>query len=499
MKLEDWMKFTANGFLLLDECHTYITENYREDILTPFDYFWKFDNKTVMSATPYMFSDKRFNDLHYHKIEFTESLGTVKLINAVSVTATLDYLLKNIEQYPGNVHIFYNSVTEIRNAIIRADLTDCNIYCANDKDGKNKKKLGSLTQHYIEQPTTCNYKKINFYTCKYFEGWGLFDSNATVVLVTDVHRPHTKVGVITKGKQAIGRLRDPAHQIIHITNHNHTKAMKSIDTLKTQYLNAAIELIKLNDQYISFCKNGDTKPIIDERLNKFADVNKVTAEAKLNINKLDQQVNEAANNESYNNIAFIKRDWKEAYFDVEMKYSDIKLETMTTTKRKSASKQLEEDYLSLQSFKQQQQDNKIFYLGETPQQEVMTRNPLAYEADNLLDPATMIALAYNVKKVQAAIINKRNSLAEIKLLRLINQQFRVGQKYTNRFIKSKLQEIYNSLNICDESGKVKVATANQLTDRGIFETKGCKITNKQGDPENGQTIERQQFNLRMAA
>ncbi len=486
-------------FLLLDEAHTFITESYREDILRPFDYFWDFKQKSVISATPYIFTDIRFKILDYHKIEFTATLGKVTVVNAVSVPGTLNYMLQQADNLTGNLHIFYNSVREIRDIIIRSGITKCNIYCADDQNGDNKIKLGELVKHFVSEPKTGNYKKINFYTCKYFEGWDLYDDSAIVVLVTDVHKPHTKVGVSTKGKQAIGRLRDTPLQILHITNHHHVKYMKPLDTFKEEYTLDANFLIKQNEEYIAYCSEIGTKPKEDQRLIKYADINKTTKSATLNTMKLDQQINESASNEVYNHIKYIYQAWKDAYFEVDAQYSDHKLETGTTIKRKSASKQFKEDYKRLLDFKKQQGEHMIFYLGSTKEEEVKRTNPIAYKAYKLLDEATVKKLNYNVKKIEAAIILKENTLAEVKLLRLLFQYFRVNERYTNEYIKNKLQELYNTLSIKDESGKIKIATANQLAEKGRFETKECKIPQLKGKPVNGYIVMRQQFNLRMAA
>lgn len=486
-------------FLLLDEAHTFISENYRKGILDPFKYFWKFKNRSLISATPYMFTDKRFKTLDYYKIEFTKKLGTVLLLHAKSVVATLDCILKNPDQFPGNIHIFYNSVTEIVRAIKRAALIDCNIFCADDKEGANKKKMGDLEKFFLAEPKEGLYKKVNFYTCKYFEGWDLYDKKATVFLVTDVYNDHTKVGVGMKGKQALGRLRDKPHMLIHLTNHQNNRTMKPLKDFQKEYLEQAKLLIKQNNEYNAFCNENGSKPKPDERLTKFADVNKSTNIAILNLMKLDQQINEAANNEIYNHIDYIEKDWEDAYFEIKKDYSDLRVETTTTLKRKSKAQQLEEDYKKLLDHKQKQRENMIFSLGQTIEHEIKKTNPIAHKAWELLDESTMEQLKYNVKKVEAAVILKENTIVEVKLLKLLSQVFEVGRFYPNEDIKTKLQEIYNKLNIREENGKIKKAIANQLGDKGRFEVRITKGEDKKGNLVHGLFILRSQFGLRMVA
>ncbi|WP_423149206.1 hypothetical protein [Rubrolithibacter danxiaensis] len=475
-------------FLLLDESHTFISEAYRKNILLPFKYFWSFDNKSIISATPYYFSDPGFHDLDYHQITFTEKLGKVTVVNASSVVGTLNYLLKNVHEFPGNVHIFYNSVTEIRNAVLNAELTECSIYCADDKDSSNMDKLGELKKFFVPEPHESNYKKINFYTCKYFEGWDLYDVNATVVLVTDCFKLYTKVGVASKGKQAMGRLRNPAYQIIHITNHEHKNQMVLWEEYKEEYLKDAKRIIKdYNDAILNSRFNKFTK---DERLKFFADIDKNTKLATLNLNLLDQQINESASNEVYKNIKFIIEDWNKAYFDVEMQYSDHKLETKTERNRKSAATKLKEDYFELESLLTT--TTLTFHFGKSAEQQIAERNPIAYKAFKLLNKQLVENLKYNPKKLEREIILRENEDAEVKLMKLLKRTFtfkKGNDFYFNSFITSKLQELYKKVGLKDaKTGQVKRASPSDLGEEGRFIIKIAKRTNPQGKRENGVII-----------
>ena len=488
-------EITNDWLLLLDESHTFISEYYREDILLPFKYFWSFKKKSIISATPFEFTDTRFKDLQHYKITFTEPLGTIKLVNARSVEGTLNLLLQNASTLPGNLHIFLNSIAEIRDAILRAELTECHIYCADDKDGNNMAKLGDLAKHFVAEPKTGEYSKINFYTCKYFEGWDLHDDNATMVLVTNFHKEHTMVGVGSKGKQAIGRLRKDAYQIVHITNHKYINQMKPLQAYREYFTDEAKHQIDHHYKTVErHIKNG-FKLIPDPRLKHFCDVDKTTHKATLDPMKLDQQINQAANNEIYNHIDFIKKDWEDAYFKVEIEDSDVVLETKTALKRKSGAKQLEEDYKTLLEHKSSQQASNVFGLDRSLENRIKVSNPTAYQAAKLIDEQTMIAMKYNVKKVQAEVILKEYNLKEVKLLKLIGHEFKVGIFNSNEDIKNKLQAIYNKLEVKDhKTGKIKIASAEQIRSKGLFEADDTK-RNK----EHGKIIIRAQFSLRMAA
>lgn len=473
-------------FLLLDESHTFISELYRKDILAPFDYFWSFDKKSVLSATPYNFSDTRFSKLDNHEVKFEGTLGTITLVNAVSVNGTLNYLLNNVHEFPRNVHIFYNSVNEIRRAFLRSDLQDCNIFCADDKDKANMAKLGELEKFFVPEPHKDLYKKVNFYTCKYFEGWDLHDDQATMVLVSNCNKAHTKIGISSKGKQAIGRLRSKPNQIIHITNHEHQSSMVSLEEYRKEFTTDAIKMIADSNDHVLNSKFDKFKG--DDRVKHFADVDPTTKLATINLYKLDQQINESASHEIYRNINFIKRDWEQAYFDVKLEYSDIRVPSKTEEDRKSKSTKLKEDYQELKQLRETQPTNISFTLGKGREQVIKERNLLAYQAFELLDEATVIKNNYNVKKTRDEIAQRSNTLAEIKLLKLCRSVFKIDTFYTNEFIRTKLNEFYKKLNIINpKTGKQRVAEPSDLGKEGRFKIEKVKRTVK-GKPTWGYLI-----------
>jgi len=169
-------------------------------------------------------------------------------------------------------------------------------------------------------------------------------------------------------------------------------------------------------------------------------------------------------------------------------------------KRKSKAQQLKDDYLTILAFKQESGKERAFYLNGTPEDTIKITNPLAYQASQLLDRETMERLQYNAKKVQTEVIMASNTIQEVKLLRLLDQEFKQGERYTVEFINDKLYSIYTMLDIKDaKTGKIKITAATQLGEPGRFDIKHCKIRDDQGNLENGFQIQRAQFSLRTAA
>lgn len=480
-------------FLLLDESHTFISEDYRDDILAPFDYFWTFDNKSIISATPYYFSDSRMKHLDLHKIEFTESINTIVVVDCLSVQATLDYVLRGANSFPGNLHIFYNSVIPIKSAILRAEIKDCSIYCAGNESNLNK--LADLSRFYHSQPNSSNFSKINFYTSRYFEGWDLNDENATIILVTDYRMPHTAVGIGNKGKQAIGRARKTIHNIIHLTNHRNKKERLTLDDYVKAFNEEAQLLIQNHNFFIQ--KTRTDKLAIDLRLKYFADVDKATKIATLNPYKLDQQINEAANSQTYQHIQFIIEDWNAAYFDVERKESRLKLEGASASKRKSTATKLKEDFYMLKEFHSEEPTH--FRIGRPMDEIIKERNPTAHKMHEAnLSEEYLKKIKFNRKRVNLALTVLGTDEAEMKANKMIKLIFQIGKFYFNSFINQALENIYLKAQLINPTtGKIRIASPIQLGEPGRFIVKKGKQTNSEGEREDGYHIIDENLGLRV--
>jgi hypothetical protein len=127
----DWLY--KNVFLYLDEVHCYATEAFRQDILNPFKYIKSFDNFAMGSATPFRFSDPWIMELQHYKILYKDKFGKISIVESHNPKAVLHYMLTHPEMFPGKVHIFFNSVTEMGEAIRAAGITDVNVYCRFDE------------------------------------------------------------------------------------------------------------------------------------------------------------------------------------------------------------------------------------------------------------------------------------------------------------------------------------------------------------------------------
>ena len=489
-----WDKTKKEYFLLFDEFHAIITEAFRCKMIDAFEQLFEFENKSFISATPYYFSDSRMQNFDTYKITFYEKFGVINIVNAISVRACLNAVLTETVKMEGNVHIFYNSVTEIAEAVNYAELKDCNIFCANKTE--NIEKLGNAAKFFNPKPTTGEYKKFNFYTSKYFEGWNLKDNNCTIILVTDVHKPHTKVGISNKGVQAVGRIRTKPDQpetypsaIYHITNHLNNPNMEKLEYFKNKYFFHANEEIKNYNNYIDNCKRESFEPLEEktEFVKKFANIDSKTGKAIKNDTQIDQIINESTYKEVFNHIDFIGETWKEANFDVQFwEYKELLKPKEIQRKTKLTVMEI------IKAFQTLEPDSVFIFNTEEMNiqlKELKKKYPVIYEAYRKLTIEEIESTNYNGKEMQKLLILKNNKDNEMKVLKLLPLHFSVGSKYTKAYIKITLQKIY------DKAGYMEKAKAEQLKSKKWYEIKDCKIENKAGNYDNGFEIIREQFNL----
>lgn len=311
---DKWSTFNT-WFLLFDEAHTTITDNYRANILDAFKFFFEFQHKALISATPFIFSHEDFKGFDIYNIKFRGFVGRVRVENTNDPQTLLHSKLINPQAFPGRVHIFLNSVQGIADTIRRAQLKpeDFSVFCSNDQN--NIEKLDELRANHRSFPLEENYRKFNFYTTKYFEGWDLYDLNATIIILSDIDSYTLKSGISNKCVQAVGRNRYYSNQIIHITNSRTTETFTPIEELQ--------RLVKTTGQHAINDYNCHSKKVFDGKtyydsdyhtlVKKYCDFDAIGV-AFLNTYKVDQIVNLEWTDQEYNNISRIVDAWDNANY-----------------------------------------------------------------------------------------------------------------------------------------------------------------------------------------
>jgi len=225
----DFERMTSDYFLLFDECERIVTDvSYRGKIAAPIDWFFKFSNKAMVSATTLPFTHQGFASFNHYVVE--PKYDYSKAINVINTNNVIESLEKYInEKTTGPLFVFLNSTDAIYEVANTLDIkSQSHAYCAD----KSVAKL--VSKKYRTGYSTLDLKEVaqyNFLTSRYFSALDIrLDYKPDVVLITDVHTaPHSILDPHTEIIQIAGRFRNGINSLTHITNFNQSMESKSKD------------------------------------------------------------------------------------------------------------------------------------------------------------------------------------------------------------------------------------------------------------------------------
>ena len=214
--------YRENYFLLIDECELWIKQAiFRKGILSPMDEFFHFKQKAMVSATPIIPSDPRFDE-HDFKILDMEPLfdykKDLKLITTNNIRTSSRNVLSLIDDSLP-VFIFTNCRKTIY-YLSQLELVkdDFKVFCAEDLDIRffQNQKLQNVGYSVKEQ----KYARFNFLTSRFFSAVDIdLLEQAHIVMITNVQDAnHTVIDPSTDAIQIYGRCRKGIKTITHISN-----------------------------------------------------------------------------------------------------------------------------------------------------------------------------------------------------------------------------------------------------------------------------------------
>lgn len=120
------MDIYSTCYLLFDECHKIVKDvDYREDITLPFDDFFMFDNKGLVSATPLDFTDPRFFKQRFQIMEVQPMFDYAQPINIYHTNNVLQELKERLRKATNNpIFLFINSTETIYSIMQKLDILE---------------------------------------------------------------------------------------------------------------------------------------------------------------------------------------------------------------------------------------------------------------------------------------------------------------------------------------------------------------------------------------
>ena len=440
------MDIYGTCFLLFDECHKIVKDaDYRSDITLPFDDFFLFNEKALVSATPISFSDPRFEMQKFQIIRIEPAFEYKLPVSLIHTNNVLEQLKRTLDKLDAtDICLFVNSTDMIYSFIKQLDIeNESTVFCAKKSVEKLKNKK---FKHAFEQWSKSRMKKYNFFTSRFYNALDIeLKIKPTVIMISDVSfSEYSMIDPHTDAIQAIGRFRNGVNRVCHIFNTNPNLPVRTEEEIGI-YLQVSKEVYDKIKTFYDCATSEEARNAYREALKVLPFNQMLNKDGKENFFAIDNYVDEALLKSSYNaqekliasyrSNRLFDLDVESAYFPFgdferlkkESKYTSLK------DKRKEVVRQLEllkgdDETEMIRNYKEDLRKADSFIYG-------------AYEE---IGKEMIESLDYSVKRIKEAMILKqyREKTEGTEFIQLIKNSFKVGQKYTKKYIKEELTRIY---------------------------------------------------------
>lgn len=439
------MDIYSTCFLLFDECHKIVKDaDYRSDITLPFNDFFLFNEKALVSATPISFSDPRFESQKFQTIKIEPTFEYKLPIKLIHTNNVLEQLKRELDKLDTTICFFINSTDMIHSFIKQLDIeNESTVFCA--KKSVEKLKSKKFKQAF-EQWSKSQMKKYNFFTSRFYNALDIeLEIKPTVIMISEVYfSEYSMIDPHTDAIQAIGRFRNGVNSVYHIFNTNPNLPVRTKEEVDI-YLQVSKEVYNKIKTFYNCATSEEARNAYREALKVLPFNKMLDKEGRENFFAIDNYVDEALLKSSYNEkeelIASYRcnplfdLDVESAYFPFgdferlkkESKYASLK------DKRKEVVRQLE-------LLKGDDETEMI----RNYKDELRKADSFIYEAYKEIGKEMIESLDYSVKRIKEAMILKqyREKTEGTEFIQLIKNSFTVGQRYTKKHIKEELTRIY---------------------------------------------------------
>lgn len=440
------MDIYGTCFLLFDECHKIVKDaDYRSDITLPFDDFFLFNEKALVSATPISFSDPRFEMQKFQIIRIEPAFEYKLPVSLIHTNNVLEQLKRTLDKLDAtDICLFVNSTDMIYSFIKQLNIeNESTVFCAKKSVEKLKNKK---FKHAFEQWSKSKMKKYNFFTSRFYNALDIeLKIKPTVIMISDVYfSEYSMIDPHTDAIQAIGRFRNGVNRVCHIFNTNPNLPVRTEEEIGI-YLQVSKEVYDKIKTFYDCATSEEARNAYHGILKVLPFNQMLNKDGKENFFAIDNYVDEALLKSSYNaqekliasyrSNRLFDLDVESAYFPFgdferlkkESKYASLK------DKRKEVVRQLE-------LLKGDDETEMIRNYKE----DLRKADSFIYEAYEEIGKEMIESLDYSVKRIKEAMILKqhREKTEGTEFIQLIKNSFKVGQKYTKKYIKEELTRIY---------------------------------------------------------
>jgi len=467
-------------FMLIDECDSLVkTVFFRGKIVSPLIDFFRFKNKSMISATPLKPSDPRFEQNGFKVLKVVPQYDYKKeidVINTNNIRASLKYAIGENEN--DQIFIFVNSTKLAVNLIRKMGIEkDSKVYCSEEKvrELRNKMKFKNAGSKLS------TLKKYNFLTSRFFSAVDIkLSTKPSVFMITDLHRaPFSLLDPYSDCIQIVGRFRNGVNKIIHITN---TKADIEFRTTEdaTKYIEQSYECYqkiveiknRINTSYgVETANQAMERTDIHKFVNEDTTMNYFACDSF----HLHQKIKSYYRKIRFLGDAYLATNYfvpkvLKRLYDADDAFIDL-LEDQETSKSK-----LCECVATLLLFHDHQTNSIIPYVDDELNIKLRQDYPEQSKFYDKLGYAKMKTLDFNFAKIKVELtrVLKDEILNDISLITMVKALYEIGDKPLKSKCREDIKEIYSTFGY---NGTVKATEIHKyfkVTSTTIDTTEGKK-------------------------
>lgn len=436
-------------YLLFDECHKIVKDvDYRENITLPFDDFFMFENKGLVSATPLDFTDPRFFKQKFQIMEVQPHFEYAQPLNLYHTNNVLQELKKRIGNIEKPIFLFINSTETIYSIMNKLDILEqSTVFCAYNsvKNLKDKK----FSQAYSDWDAA-KMNKYNFLTSRFFNALDIeLDFQPEVFIVTDVTMAtQSIIDPFTDTIQIIGRFRNGITSVSHITNTDYKFQVRSKKQLQFR-INVFEETYKTLKAYYDNATSDELRDAVKAILNNHPLTPLLNTDGTKNWFKIDNYLAENLVQGYYNSFDKLVEHYKQCEsFKLNYESQAYKLSDTERLKRENKS-------LSIKAKRREIVEQLEILKGDETsiamehKRELIRTDAFIVQAYDELGKAKIEELKYSQPQIREAMILKKynENRTGTEFIEMVKNRFKAGQSYELSQINKIRDEIYGLLNM----------------------------------------------------
>ena len=299
---------------LFDESDRIIQDvGFRKKISFPMDDFFRFKNKAFISATALEPSDPRFKKHGFEHPVIQPDFDYSKDIDLITTNNVYLSLKNAIANNPSDSYcVFFNSTNMIGACVKKMETqAESQIYCSRESVYQLRLSKFPHVNDHLQ-----GFKKYNFFTSRFNSAVDIMmDTKPVVIILTDVHSAnHSMVHPKTESVQIVGRFRNGASKIIHITNLDAELLPKSEEEIKG-WLSGCEQTYNNLRSLHKAATNQGAKDLLSDCLTLIPYANFINADGSKNYFMEDNTFLEESIKRSYLNEKAFVDSYKFAHFN----------------------------------------------------------------------------------------------------------------------------------------------------------------------------------------